>query len=171
MGAGKFTIETDRVVTHPITKGIFRYAVISDARNMQKLIQLYADQGKMLPRSLNELFESIRQYVVYEEDGKLLGICGLHISWEDLAEIRALAVYPTKHGENIGTTLVNFALQEARRLKILKVFTLTYEPEFFIKLGFVKVDKAMFPHKIWRECIKCHKFPDCDETALMIETP
>ncbi|MBI4827266.1 MAG: GNAT family N-acetyltransferase [Nitrospinae bacterium] len=134
--------------------GVFRPAIMRDVPAIQKLIKLHADKGQMLPRSVNELYETIRQYLLYEERGKVLGVCGLHVTWEDLAEVRALAVDP--------------CLGEARRLGIPKVFTLTYVPDFFRRLGFEEVEKTMFPHKIWSECIRCHKFPDCDETGLVI---
>ena len=149
--------------------GMFRHAGIKDARSIQALINEYATQGLMLPRSLNELFETIRQYIVYEEEGKIEGVCGLHISWEDLAEIRALAVSPSLKGRGIGARLLDLALEEAGRLGIPKVFTLTYVPQFFEKCGFAIVDKSDFPRKIWGECVRCHKFPDCDETGLVID--
>lgn len=147
--------------------GIFRPAVIKDARRMQALINQYADRGLMLHRALNDLFETIRQYVLYEEDGLVIGVVGLHIAWEDLAEIRALAVDANFSGRGIGKQLVERAIDEARRLGVPKVFTLTYVPEFFAKLGFTLVDKAEFPHKIWSDCVRCHKFPDCDETGMV----
>lgn len=148
--------------------GKFRPAVIKDAAIIQKLVSHYAGQGLMLPRAIGEIYETIRQYLLYEEEGKILGACGLHIAWEDLGEIRALAVDPDKSGRGIGSRLVGLALDEAKKLGLPKVFTLTYAPEFFEKLGFKIVDKQKFPHKIWGDCVKCHKFPDCDETGLII---
>lgn len=147
--------------------GVFRPAVISDAKKIQSLINRYGDRGLMLHRSLNEIYESIRQYIIYEENGETLGVCGLQVTWEDLAEIRALAVDESRTGRGIGALLVEKSIEEARRLGIPKVFTLTYVPEFFAKLGFTVVDKMQFPHKIWSECVRCHKFPDCDETGMV----
>jgi len=147
--------------------GIFRPAVIGDSKRIQALINSYGDKGLMLHRSLNEIYESIRQYIIYEENGEVMGVCGLQVTWEDLAEIRALAVDESKSRRGIGTMLVERAIDEARRLGIPKVFTLTYVPDFFAKLGFTIVDKAQFPHKIWSECVRCHKFPDCDETGMI----
>ena len=146
--------------------GKFRPAVISDAKKIQSLINRYADKGQMLHRSLNEIYETIRHFIIYEEDGEVVGVCGLQVAWEDLAEIRALAVDESKSGRGIGRKLVNLAIDEARRLGVPKVFTLTYVPSFFAKMGFTEVDKMQFPHKIWSECVKCHKFPDCDETGM-----
>lgn len=147
--------------------GVFRSAVIGDAKKIQTLINRYGDRGLMLHRSLNEIYENIRQYVIYEENGEILGVCGLQVTWEDLAEIRALAVDESKAGRGIGTLLVEKCIDEARRLGIPKVFTLTYVPDFFARLGFTVVDKMQFPHKIWSECVRCHKFPDCDETGMI----
>lgn len=148
--------------------GVFRPALIKDAKNIQAIVKIYADQGLMLPRALNELYETIREYTVYEEDGEIIGVCALHVAWEDLAEVLGLAVDPKHPGRGIGASLVGIALKEAARLGIPKVFTLTYVPDFFTKSGFVEVDKSEFPHKIWSACVRCHKFPDCDETGMII---
>lgn len=150
----------------PLT-GVFRPAIIKDAKTIQDIVKIYAEKGQMLPRSLNELYETIRQYMLYEEDGQILGVCGLHITWEDLAEIRALAVRPEHGDRGIGSSLVERAMKEAKRLGVAKVFTLTYVPGFFAKMGFEVVEKQEFPHKIWSECVRCHKFPDCDETGMI----
>jgi len=151
-----------------ILPGVFRPALIKDAKDIQALVKVYADQGLMLPRSLNELYETIREYTVYEKDGKTRAVCALHVAWEDLAEIMGLAVDPAYSGRGIGARLVSIALKEAVRLGIPKVFTLTYVPDFFKKSGFEEVDKSEFPHKIWSSCVRCHKFPDCDETGMII---
>jgi len=151
----------------PDVPGIFRPAVIGDSKRIQALINSYGDKGLMLHRSLNEIYENIRQYIIYEENGDVVGVCGLQVTWEDLAEIRALAVDESKSRRGIGTMLVERAIDEARRLGIPKVFTLTYVPDFFARLGFTVVDKMQFPHKIWSECVRCHKFPDCDETGMI----
>ena len=150
----------------PLT-GLFRPALIKDVDAMHNLIRVYAEKDLMLKRHVNELCENIREYVVYEEEGKVLGLCGLHVIWKDLAEVRALAVAEEYFGRNIGQTLVNHVLDDAKRLGISKVFTLTYVPGFFEKLGFKVVDKATLPHKIWGDCVRCHKFPDCDETGMI----
>jgi amino-acid N-acetyltransferase len=147
--------------------GKFRPAVMGDAKSIHSLINRYGDKGLMLHRSINEIYETIRHYVIYEENGVVLGVCGLQVTWEDMAEVRALAVDESKAGQGIGSELVEKVLEEARRLGIPKVFTLTYVPGFFAKLGFVVVDKMQFPHKIWSDCVRCHKFPDCDETGMM----
>ncbi|MDH5509839.1 MAG: N-acetyltransferase [Nitrospinota bacterium] len=149
--------------------GVFREAVIKDVEAMQKLIQVFAERDLMLKRHANELYETVREYNVYEENGKILGLCGLKVIWRDLAEVRSLAVEEAHFGRDIGQTLVRMALDEARRLGIAKAFTLTYVPRFFEKLGFREVDKSTLPHKVWGDCVRCHKFPDCDETGMILD--
>jgi amino-acid N-acetyltransferase len=147
-----------------------RKAGISDVKAMQKLINSYAKKHKIIPRSLNDLYEHIRDFSVFEsERGVVQGVCGLSVAWEDLAEIRSLAVSTRYKNRGIGTALVENALNEARELGIRKVFVLTYYPEYFSRFGFNEVDKASLPHKIWADCLNCHKFPDCDETAVQIK--
>ena len=148
---------------------MIRKARISDVKDIQKLIAQYAKQDLMLPRSLNELYENIRDYFVSETDGCIHGCAGLHVSWEDLAEIKSLAVSKQEQGKDIAQKLLAAALDEAKSLDIGRVFALTYIPEFFKKYGFKVIDKSELPHKIWSECIHCVKFPDCDETPLLIK--
>ncbi len=146
-----------------------RKSNISDVKKIQKLIAHYAKRNKMLPRSLNELYENIRDFVVYEEGRNVYGCCALHIDWEDLAEIKSLAVAGSRTGRGIGAKLLDYCLKEAKELKIKKVFALTYVPEFFKRKGFRVVDKKELPHKIWSECIKCVYFPGCKEIAMTKE--
>jgi amino-acid N-acetyltransferase len=124
----------------------------------------------MLPRSLSDIYENLRDYFVFEEDGgELVGSAAIHIMWEDLAEVRSLAVREGKMRRGVGTQLVESCISEAIVLGIGRVFALTYKPEFFEKLGFHVVDKAELPQKIWSDCLKCSKFPDCDEVALVAD--
>ena len=148
---------------------MIRKATIDDIREIQELINFYAKQDRMLPRSLNELYENIRDFFVYEEAGKVLGCCALHVAWESLAEVKSLAVGESHQKKGIGEMLVKHALEDARKLKVKKVFALTYVPLFFEKLGFKRIEHAELPHKIWSECIKCIKFPDCAENALAMD--
>lgn len=148
---------------------IIRKAKITDVEDIHALITHYADEGLMLARSRAKLYENIREFSVTEVDGKIVGAGALHIIWEDLAEVRALAVAPEVKGKNFGRTLVLEFLAEAKILGIPKVFTLTYQPGFFEKCGFYPVTKDKLPHKVWRECIDCPKFPNCEETALVAE--
>jgi amino-acid N-acetyltransferase len=145
-----------------------RKAKISDLKQVHGLINDYARREQMIPRSLNELYETLRDFVVCDAGGNISGVCALHIMWEDLAEIRSLAVDGKYQKIGIGRDLVRQCLKEAKTLGIKKVFALTYHPEFFRKLGFKDIDKANLPQKIWGDCLKCHKFPECDENAVII---
>jgi amino-acid N-acetyltransferase len=147
---------------------MIRKATLADVKEMQSLINQYADSGQMLPRALNELYEHLRDFHVYEEDGSLVGVCALHVSWDGLAEIRSLAVRKDSMKRGIGSELVRQCLEEAAELQVKRVFALTYQDGFFRKLGFTDVDKKELPHKIWTDCLNCVKFPNCDETALII---
>jgi len=147
---------------------MYRKARISDVKSIQSLINHFADQGQMLPRSLNELYESIRDFYVYEDNGGIAGVCALHISWDGLAEVRSLAVKEDESGKGIGSGLVKECLNEAKMLGAERVFVLTYQDGFFERLGFLPVEKKELPHKVWTDCLNCVKFPDCDETALLL---
>jgi len=148
---------------------MIRRATIRDIKQVQKLINFYADKDEMLPRSLNELYENIRDFFVVEEKSGIVGCCALHVCWYDLGEIKSLAVLKSRQGRGIGARLLAACLEDARRLKLKKIFALTYQPLYFKKFSFHEIDKAHLPHKIWTECIKCVKFPDCDEVALLKE--
>jgi len=122
----------------------------------------------MLPRSLNELYEHLRDFWVYEGDNKkVAGCCALHISWDDLVEIKSLAVIKHRQGKGIGKELVLACLNEASGLGAKKIFTLTYKPDYFRRFGFKRIKNIELPHKIWAECINCCKFPNCQEVALL----
>lgn len=149
---------------------MLRKAQIGDVKEIQKLLILYANKGEMLSRSLSELYEALRDfYVEVDQDGRILGTAALQIVWEDLAEVRSVAVAENAGRKGIGTALVSACIDEARQLGLKRVFCLTYKPEFFSKLGFVTVDKSTLPHKVWGDCIKCPKFPDCDEIAMSLD--
>jgi amino-acid N-acetyltransferase len=141
---------------------------LTDVRAIQSLVNQYAGSGQMLPRTLNELYENLRDFHVCEEKGSLVGVCALHVSWDGLAEIRSLAVRQDRVRQGIGTELVHQCLTEASSLQVARVFVLTYQDRFFRRLGFTDVDKKELPHKIWTDCLNCVKFPNCDETALII---
>ncbi len=146
-----------------------RKANINDIKDIHKLINHFADTNKMLARSLSELYETTRDFLVYESKGEVCGCCALHLDWENLAEIKSLAVWESSQNKGIGKRLLKASLKEAKKLAIKRVFALTYEADFFRKYGFREVNKSELPHKIWSECLKCPKFPDCDETALVID--
>ncbi len=147
-----------------------RKAKVADVENIHALINHYAQRGLMLPRSRSMLYQFLREFTVAEEDGVFLGVGGLHIIWEDLAEIRALALAEHAVRKGIGRQLVGKLIEEAKQLGIPQVFVLTYQPGFFKKCGFHEIPKEKLSTKVWKECIDCPKFPNCDETALIIET-
>ncbi len=147
---------------------MIRKARIADVKTIHKLLLNYAKEGLMLSRSLAELYEGIRDFYVYEENGEVIGTVCLEICWDDLAEVRSLAVTEGRGLRGIGRMLVEACLEEARELGLKRVFALTYKPGFFEKLGFHLIEKSELPHKIWTDCIKCPKFPECDEVALSI---
>ena len=150
---------------------MLRKAIIKDVKAIHALIDDYASKGEMLPCSLLELYEKIRDFYVFADDetDEVLGACALHVCWEDLGEIRSLTVKVEKTMKGIGSAMVRACIEEARVLGIQKLFALTYKPDFFKKLDFNIIDKNVLPHKIWSDCIKCSKFPECDETAMMLE--
>jgi amino-acid N-acetyltransferase len=147
-------------------EGIIRKATVNDIDRMKDIINGYARQELMLPRSVGELTDGIRNFHVYEENGEIQGCCALQVIWGHLGEVLSFAVAPDHREEGIGSLLLDTSLEEGRKLGILKVFTLTYVPEFFKKRGFELIDKASLPHKVWVGCINCPKFPDCNEVAL-----
>ena len=142
-------------------------AKVGDADSIHRIINRFADKGEILPRALSEIYENIRDFFVVRNEGEVVACAALHISWLDLAEIRSLAVDEKNQNQRIGSLLVQACLDEAKALGIPTVFCLTSEPAFFEKHGFKLVDKAELPRKVWGECYRCPKFPDCDEVALI----
>lgn len=142
-------------------------ARVSDVVQMHKLINYFASKDKMLARSLSEIYENIRDYFVVREGEQVVACAALHVHWADLAEVKSLAVAENSQEQGIGSQLVAACLDEARGLGMPAVFCLTYRPAFFEKLGFSQVEKGELPHKIWAECLRCPKFPNCDEIALI----
>lgn len=148
---------------------MIRKATVQDIKAIHSLLQDYGKRGEMLARPLSELYDHVRDFsvVMDEENGAVAGCCALQFCWEDHAEIRSLAVHPDYLDRGIGRLLAKSALEEASNFRIQKVFTLTYQPAFFEKLGFEIIDRSELPLKIWSDCIICVKFPDCDEIAMM----
>ena len=147
---------------------IIRKAILPDVEEMFKLVNYYANKGLMLPRSRSTLYENIRDFVIIEIDNEIIGIGALHVLWNDLAELRTLAVKSNMVKQGIGKQIVEFILKEAKELKLKKVFTLTYQPGFFQKLNFTIIEKEAMPQKVWTDCINCPKFPNCNEICLEI---
>ena len=146
-------------------------ARISDVTQMHQLINYFADKGEMLARSLSEIYENIRDYFVVRQGERVIACTALHVSWSDLAEIKSLAVAEDSQKQGIGDQLVEACLSEAKELGIVTIFCLTYKPAFFERFGFSRVDKMELPRKVWTECYRCPKFPNCDEVALIYQLP
>ena len=159
---------------------MIRNAKINDIKAIHELLGHFSEQGVLLGRSLSSLYDQLRDFKVYtieekkseesaEQSEIIAGVGALHVCWENLAEVRSLAVAENFQGQGIGEKLTRSFLEEADMLGIGRVFTLTYQPDFFKKLGFRDIDKNELPHKVWSDCVQCPKFPDCNEEALIWE--
>ena len=150
---------------------MIRKAILDDVKPIHALLQYYNKKGELLARPLSKLYDHLRDFWVYEDPKTkhILGCCALQFCWEDMAEIRSLAVEPEHVGKGIGSTLTERAIQEAVYFNIKKLFTLTYRPDFFKQFGFTTIDKGELPIKVWSDCIGCVSFPNCDETAMLRE--
>jgi len=143
-------------------------AKLSDIPQMQKLVQKEVKDGIILQRSNDEVSTNIRSYILAKDKDRVIGYGALHIHSTTLAEIRSLIVDKSYRGQNIGKSIVEFALQEAKELGLKEVLVLTYMEDFFKKLNFVEIPKETIPeHKIWADCIKCIHFPICNEISLI----
>jgi len=142
-------------------------AKIQDVPQIHKLINYFADRYEMLPRPLSEIYEKTRDYFVYRQGERVLACAALHIMWSDLAEVKSVAVAEEHQKQGTGTMLVEACLKEARALGIPTVFCLTYQPAFFTRFGLSEIDKMELPRKVWTDCFRCPKFPDCGEVALI----
>jgi amino-acid N-acetyltransferase len=146
-------------------------ARLSDVSEMFRLVNYYAERQRMLPKTQLQLYENLRDYSIavgMSASNPVLGCGALHIYWENLAEIRALAVAPEMTHRGVGTVLVERLLDEARELEIEQVFLFTYEPRFFAHFGFIQVEHRTMPLKVYNECFHCPKFNKCDELAMVL---
>jgi len=148
--------------------GNLRRARVSDVAAIHRLINYFAGRDEMLPRSFNELYENLRDYYVIENGGDVVGCCALHVTWSDLAEVKGLAVREDQQGKRFGDLLVRACLEDAKGLGLTRLFVLTYIPDYFQRFEFRTVDKSELPQKVWSECIRCPKFPDCGEISMML---
>jgi amino-acid N-acetyltransferase len=142
-------------------------ARIPDVPQIHKLINDYANKGQMLARPLSDLYEDIRDFLVIRNGEQVLACAALHVAWSDLAEIRSVAVAEEMQDKGLGTMLIEACLKEAGDLGIETVFCFTYRPDFFRRCRFIDIDKMELPRKVWTDCFRCPKFPNCDETALI----
>lgn len=150
---------------------MIRKAHLTDVKIIHRLISEQAQKGHILPRAISELYSQVRDFSlslsVDDSAGEIVGCGALHIVWEDLAEIRSLAVQTSCQGRGIGTRLVETLLEESKAMGVKKVFVLTFRPVLFERLGFEQMEKSLLPHKIWADCIRCTRFPECGEIALV----
>jgi amino-acid N-acetyltransferase len=144
-----------------------RSATIHDVPRIQEIVNGHAELGRMLFKSYAQLFETLRDFAVAEVEGQIVGCIGVSIIWADLVEVRSLAVDPAYMGRGVGRKLVEWAVSEARRLRIRRLMSLTYEQVFFEKLGFAVVEKDSLPLKVWSDCVSCPKREGCDEIAMV----
>ncbi|HXH21134.1 MAG TPA: N-acetyltransferase [Dehalococcoidia bacterium] len=145
-------------------------ATLADARDIHDLVNLFAQRGDMLPRTMGEVYENLRDFFVARApDGSFLGCVALHLMWSDLAEVKSLAVAEAAQGRGVGSLLVQACIDEARALGLERIFALTYRPAFFERLGFQVADVMTLPRKVWNECYRCPKFPSCNEIALTLD--
>ena len=152
---------------------MIRHARVDDVPEMARLINEFADSNLMLPRPVNQIYEALRDYVVIEEDGQVVGCAALHALWFDLAEVRSVAVNSNYHGQGFGRKLVERLLEDARKVRVHRVFMLALPDRAMAatarKLGFREESKQAFPQKVWTDCLNCPKFTACDEIALIRE--
>jgi amino-acid N-acetyltransferase len=145
-----------------------RPARVSDVPGICQQIQVYADRGLMIRRSLAELYQAIREFLVaVDVENRVVGCVALHVFWEDLSEIRCLAVAEHVHGLGIGRRLVDACWESARELEIKSIFALTTAAGFFERCGYQPIDKSELPQAVWSECVRCPSFPNCQEAALI----
>ncbi len=146
---------------------VVRKPEIEEAGAIHDLLSVYARERLLLPRTMEEIYETLRDFFVCVLDGRVIGCGALHF-WGDLAEVRSLAVAKEFKGQGVGRMIVEALVEDARRYHVREIFALTFQPGFFEKMGFKRTDKERFPHKIWNDCVKCPHFPDCGEVALMM---
>jgi len=143
-------------------------ATLDNILDIQSLVNKEVNSGVLLARSDDEIATNIRSYILAYNENSLVGLCALHIHTKELAEIRSLIVDEKNRGYGVGEALVLKSLQDAKELGVKRVLCLTYQDQFFIKLGFTPIPKETIPeHKIWADCIKCKHFPICNEVSLI----
>ena len=158
-------------------------AQIRDVEEILELVNGFAASNLMLPRGPQYLYENIRDFVIASDPNvpvysmtetrevlNLIVACGsLHVLWEDIAEVRALAIHPDYQHLGLGSKLVEYMKKEARQLGIHRLFTFTMTEEFFSSLGFKKIKRKELPPKVWGECSRCPKYFQCDEVGMVLD--
>ena len=156
----------------PSPGGVIRKPTLAEVQGIKRLIDdTVVQDGAMLSRTLIELCENIRDFQVYVDEDGVGGCCALHVEMADLAEIRSLAVRRELRARGLGVRLLRACLNEAAELGLPRVYALTRAPEFFGKQGFREVEMHELPHKVFRDCVRCALFPECDEVAMVLDLP
>lgn len=156
--------------SHPAPAApVIRQAAISDVPTIHHLLEIYAAKGNLLPRTFSELYRHLRDFFVIEIDGKVVACAALEIFTEDLGEVRSLVVDEAHERRGLGRLLVERITGEARTIGLKRLMALTYVPSFFHKLDFQTVAMDTLPEKVWGVCVKCYKYNNCDETAVLKE--
>lgn len=153
----------------PAAQVTMRRARVADVPRLYELISYYAARGDMLPKTLDQLYNRVREFNVAEAEGEVIGCAALKITWHDLAEIISVAVHPAFQGRGLGRCVIEPLFAEARELGIPTVFVLTLQVGFFSRMGFREVPRLHLPHKIWQDCTACFKQDRCDEVAMVRE--
>lgn len=144
-------------------------ATVRDVEQIHSLINYWAAQGEMLPRTMGETYENLRDFFVVHDGEEVVACVALHITWADLAEVKSLAAREDRQSAGYGSALVRACIEEGRQLGLRRLFALTYRPAFFERFGFRQADVMDLPRKVWNECYRCPKFPGCSEIAMTLE--
>lgn len=162
---------------------VIQKAQIRDVEEILQLINGYASSNLMLPRGPQYLYENIRDFAIASDENvpvytltdtkevlNLIVACGsLHVLWEDIAEVRALAIHPDYQHLGLGSNIVEYMKKEARQIGIHRLFTFTMTEDFFKTLGFHKINRKELPPKVWGECSRCPKYFQCDEVGMVLD--
>lgn len=159
----------NKSVAPPHKQNIVREAKHEDIPQIQVLLNHYAGMGDLLPRSKDDIINNLEHFRVIEDDGQVIACGSLEHFTDELAEVRSLMVNEEIKGRGLGRSIVETLIEIAEQRNVKRLMALTYVPEFFHKLGFKTVDKAIFPEKIWGICVNCYKFHNCDEIAVLLE--
>ena len=144
-----------------------RQASLDDVPTIAALVDRFARSGEILPRRIEDIYQTVREWMVAKEDGQIIGCASLVVLWADMAEIRSLVVVPEAQGMGVGRRLMAALLAQAAQMELPQVIALTRKPGFFVKLGFRTVSRESLPRKMWKDCVHCTKFVGCDEVAMV----
>jgi amino-acid N-acetyltransferase len=160
---------TQQAPSAPRAQARVERAHVRDAEAIHRIVNFWAARGDMLPRTMGEVYENLRDFFVVREEGETVACGALHITWADMAELKSLAVREDRQSAGYGSAITRACIEEGRELGLERLFALTYRPTFFERLGFQQVDVMTLPRKVWNECYRCPKFPGCNEIAMTCE--